>query len=166
MNQAANCDGACSAQHGRKIMSVRQTPTARLRESGDPDLYNVRSSSRSRHSALNFSINSSFQARFHFLICRSRWKAASRVSWTSYQTSDLTPYFRLKPGTTLFRCSQVRRTRSSVMPTYSVPFRRLARTYTKKLTTGCSWVPAFAGTSGLRPVCQQRHGCFSVAPGI
>ncbi len=34
----------------------------------------------------------------HFLICRSRWKAASRVSWTSYQTSDLTPYFRLKPA--------------------------------------------------------------------
>jgi hypothetical protein len=60
----------------------------------------------------------------------------------------LAPYFLENPGTTPVRCSHVRRAKSSVIPMYKVPFRRLAKIYTKKLTRD-SWVPASAGTSGL-----------------
>ena len=43
-----------------------------------------------------------FPARFHFLICRSR------LSWTSYQTSIMTPYVAVKPGKAFSLCCQMR----------------------------------------------------------
>ncbi len=46
----------------------------------------VISSHRSRHPEFVCSISCSFHARFHFLICRSRANALSRVSCSSYQT--------------------------------------------------------------------------------
>jgi hypothetical protein len=74
------------------------------------------SSQRSRHRGFICSISFSFQARFQFLICLSRIKADSRVSCCSYQTSVLTPYSFVNPGTAPVRCCQTRRTRSSVIP--------------------------------------------------
>src|SRR5579872_4573386 len=95
----------------------------RKRESG----IQTSSFARSCHFGLERSINASFQERFHFLSCRSRWNAASRDACSSYQTSILTPYCFVKPGTISVWCSQTRRARLSVMPMYKVPFRRLAK---------------------------------------
>ena len=111
------------------------------------ETYGDRSSVRSRQSGLKLSIRWSFQDRFHFLICRSRMNADSRDSCTSYQKSCFTPYFFLKPEAAPMRCSQLLRTRSSVIPIYSVPFLRLPKIYTKKLMH-IFWVPAFAVRSG------------------
>src|SRR3546814_8332955 len=48
---------------------------------------------KSFHCGLSLSINSIFQARFHFFICNSRYRALSRSSQASNQTSSLQPYF-------------------------------------------------------------------------
>lgn len=75
-----------------------------------------RSSYRSRQPGLKRSISAIFQARFHFFIRRSRSKAASRVSWASYQTRMFTPYLAVKPERSFSRCVHVREAMSSVEP--------------------------------------------------
>ena len=57
-----------------------------------------------------------FQARFHFLIWRSRRNAPSRVSCTSYQASIMTPYLAVKPGKAFFLCCRMRFESASVCP--------------------------------------------------
>ena len=77
---------------------------------------NVRFKDRSFQYLLSRSIKLIFQSRFHSLICFSRRNAASLDVCASNQTSRLTRYRLVKPGTTLFLCSQMRRRRSDVIP--------------------------------------------------
>src|SRR5205823_13388976 len=106
-------------------------------------------SERSRQVGLSFSISSSFQLRFHRFSARS-YERASRIDEnTSTWTSLSTPYLRVNPGTSLALCSVIRRDRSLVTPTYSVPFRLLARMYTKK--PSCIGIgPVFAALVACR----------------
>jgi len=128
-----------------KSESWQMTLPVRPRESRDPVLQGASSLPRSFHAGFCRSINSSFQRRFHFLSCRSRSIAASRVSWTSNQTRVLTPYVFVNPGTNAAWCCHTRPTRLSVMPMHSVPFRRLARIYTKKRIARCPGSPLSRG---------------------
>ena len=125
-------------------------------ESGDPVLQGASSLPRSFHAGFCRSITSSFQRRFHFLSCRSRSIAASRVSWTSNQTRVLTPYVFVNPGTNPAWCCHTRPTRLSVMPMYSVPFRRLARIYTKKLIARCPGSPLSRGRTNNSAAKSER----------
>ena len=57
----------------------------------------------------------------------SRERASRIEAYSSKYTSLSTLYLRVNPGTSFALCSDMRRARSLVTPTYNVPFRRLAR---------------------------------------
>ena len=80
------------------------------------DHHYVKVEDRSFQWRFSRSIRLIFQFRFHSLICFSRCNAVSLDWCASNQTSRSTPYRLVKPGTTLFLCSQIRRTRSDVVP--------------------------------------------------
>src|SRR3546814_3326072 len=50
---------------------------------------------KSFHCGLSLSINSIFQARFHFFICNSRYRALSRSSRSEEHTSELQSLMRI-----------------------------------------------------------------------
>src|SRR3954453_4728095 len=109
------------------IQFLAKRPNGRKLLNAGPKLQFAISSYRSRQLGFVFSINSNFQARFHFLICRSRVKADSLDSCVSYQTKSFTPWSFVNPERTSSLCIHTRLTRSSVIPTYKVPFLLLAR---------------------------------------
>ena len=63
---------------------------------------------RSFQSGLNFSIKSSFQARFHFFNAFSQVIADSIEGCCSNQTNECTWCFLVNPSTALVRCCQIR----------------------------------------------------------
>src|SRR3546814_15916164 len=71
---------------------------------------------KSFHCGLSLSINSILQARFHFFICNSRYRALSRSSPASNQTSSLQPYFLVNLTTRTLQCWYARAGRTLVTP--------------------------------------------------
>ena len=105
--------------------------------------------------------------------------ASSTLRIAELKTSRVNPYCLVKPSTRPARCSQARRARSSVTPTYKVPFDRFVMMYTHpgnpKISLGqaCPWM---AGTKACpraarsanpwagheRKWMPRLHKCFSL----